>query len=134
MPKIAGFDSHLSAYDDNLVETRECVRQIDLGLSLKCNKSTFIEFQNNILTKSDLESLNQQIAYIKKLLMDQTGTVEMRVGLYHSKIAEVVGKTINDSLGEKLIKYDGVCRKFSRYFDTEDLNVQLDRKADMTLL
>ena len=88
MPKIARFDSHLGAYDENLVETRECVRQIDLALSLKCNKSTFIEWQHNILTKEELNDVNERIADLKYLLENQATAVEMRVGLYQNKIAD----------------------------------------------
>lgn len=41
---------------------------------------------------------------------------------------------MNDEVRHRLIQYENVTRQFQKYFDSEDLNLALSRKADTALL
>lgn len=80
LPKIKVFMGHLARFEESNIETRDCVRDLDRSLTLKCSKSALLESIHDVrescLSNEDAKLLDAKIDSTKSLIWDREKNLE----------------------------------------------------------
>lgn len=111
------------------------VRRFDEVLSEKASKMALIESEHRIEKHFiKIKHWDRMQDDLQATLMQQKQEllrIERSVQVFETNMSESISRIVTDTLGKTMSRYEKVLSQFSKFFDQEELNSVLERKADV---
>jgi hypothetical protein len=135
IPKFEEFTGKIDEFMEENLRVRECIIRFDETICDKAQKSEIFTMRETLeksfISLSKAEEINDRIDRVLDVIraMDQQRSADLEV-LKDDLELEFKGR-IDGLLDDTFKKYDKVEKSFSRFFNSDDLEVNFARKANV---
>ena len=138
LPKVQQFSDQVTDFMADNEDVKNCVRKFDEDISIKANKSSLIEMNEEIerrfipLQRWDqvLDGFDDLRQHIKEKYKEMESHFED----FRKKEEQSLDILCEELLANKYSKYDHVLGEFKKFFNQEDLSIRIDSKADLKMV
>jgi len=138
LPIVKAFDQKMNTFSQDHQDMKLCVRGFDKALCEKANKSSLNEIQEHnraeFVRNEEWKALEAKL--VEKEKERTLGAQRQRESFdqYRAGVADEIESLCTEITSRQLSQYDRVAKSFQKFFNQDELETILDRKADLELI
>lgn len=138
MPVVENFKQEMGLWRREHSDMYKCVYDFDRSMAQKANKAALTvlwgDTEKTYLTLSQWDKRNKELTENEQRRDENMARELLAMKAQRDAIEETIRTCVDDTTAKKLLNYDKVAKQFARFFDQEELQMVLDRKADLELI
>jgi hypothetical protein len=138
LPKIEEFAAKIDHYEGSNESVKECIVKFDQDISLKASKTEILKRETKLLGmlvhNEAKEELECRMRGIESLFQKEAEERKEDFEQFKAARQESFEADMIHLFATRFQKYEKVEKSFSKFFNTEELQVSLDCKADNEMI
>jgi len=132
------FTELIKKFEQDNIDVLVCVRRFDKALCEKANKSALVtlhkEFSDQFVHLNRWSEMEKKLTDNDVRRQEELDKTRGEVHDFQGNIASEIDGICTEIIKKKLNQYERVVTAFSQFFNQDELNQLLDRKADLELI